>query len=175
MDGETVSASASSPRLQPVVIGNSGVGVVIGGTTIVIIPDGMGPCPPPTSSCQNPGTRDAQSVCVYPNKPDGTACDDDNACTRTDVCQAGACVGANPVACIPPDTCHSASCNPATGVCTTTTVAGACNLGAFDYDKAGASSATAAPSSAMTATTSFARCCRRSARRRSQGTCASVT
>jgi RHS repeat-associated protein len=135
--GETVTASATSPRLQPVVVGNDGVGVVIGGTTIVLIPDSMGPCPPPSSICQNPGTRDAQGVCVYPNKADGTSCSDGNACTRTDVCQAGACVGANPVACVAPDVCHTASCNPATGVCSTTLVAGTCNAGAFDYDKAG--------------------------------------
>jgi hypothetical protein len=31
--------------------------------------------------------------------PDGTSCDDRNACTRTDTCQAGACVGGNAVTC----------------------------------------------------------------------------
>jgi RHS repeat-associated protein len=114
--GETVTASASSRHLQPVVIGTNGVGVVIDGQTIVIKPD-------------------AGAACA--NAADGTPCDDGNACTRTDVCQAGACVGADPVVCLASDNCHTASCSPTTGLCSTTTNAGTCSLGAFDYDKAG--------------------------------------
>ena len=51
---------------------------------------------------------------------DGTTCDDGNACTQTDTCQGGVCVGANPVACSPtPPVCHlgPGTCNPATGLC----------------------------------------------------------
>jgi len=114
--GETVTATATSPHLQPVAIGNNGIGVVIGGQTIVIKAD-TGP------------------ACA--SASDGTPCDDGNACTRTDVCQAGACVGGNPVDCVASDNCHAAACDPATGQCTQTTGSGACNLGAFDYDKAG--------------------------------------
>jgi hypothetical protein len=48
----------------------------------------------------------------------GPACDDGNACSMTDTCQAGACVGADPVQCAPLDSCHSAGvCNPQTGMC----------------------------------------------------------
>ncbi|WP_437591162.1 Kelch repeat-containing protein [Sorangium sp. So ce1000] len=48
----------------------------------------------------------------------GPSCDDGQACTRADVCEAGVCVG-TPVACAAPDTCHEAACEPATGECVT--------------------------------------------------------
>ncbi|APR88448.1 Thiamin-phosphate pyrophosphorylase [Minicystis rosea] len=48
----------------------------------------------------------------------GTTCNDGNACTQTDTCQAGVCTGGNPVTCTASDACHAAgSCNPATGMC----------------------------------------------------------
>jgi hypothetical protein len=48
----------------------------------------------------------------------GTACDDGNACTKTDTCSAGKCVGSSPVACPTPDQCHTlGTCDPATGTC----------------------------------------------------------
>ncbi|WP_163866324.1 MYXO-CTERM sorting domain-containing protein [Myxococcus eversor] len=49
---------------------------------------------------------------------DGAACDDGNACTRSDSCHAGACTGADPVMCGASDACHAeGSCNPSTGAC----------------------------------------------------------
>ncbi len=49
---------------------------------------------------------------------DGTACNDGNACSQMDTCQAGTCTGGNPVVCTASDQCHVAgSCNPTTGVC----------------------------------------------------------
>src|SRR5206468_1614367 len=58
----------------------------------------------------------ASGVCTNPAKLDGAPCDDGNACTRTDTCEAGACVGGNPVVCTAADQCHTAgACNPATG------------------------------------------------------------
>ncbi len=48
---------------------------------------------------------------------DGTACNDGNACTQTDTCQAGKCVGANPVVCPSTNPCQANACNPATGTC----------------------------------------------------------
>jgi len=60
----------------------------------------------------------ATGVCSNPNKPDGTTCNDSNACTLADTCQAGTCAGRNPVVCTALDQCHDAgACNPATGVC----------------------------------------------------------
>ncbi len=45
-------------------------------------------------------------------------CNDGNACTQTDTCNAGACVGANPVVCTASDQCHDAgTCDPGTGTC----------------------------------------------------------
>ena len=64
-----------------------------------------------------PATR-RRASCSNPTKADGTPCNDGNACTQTDTCQAGTCTGANPVTCAAPDQCHDAgTCNPATGVC----------------------------------------------------------
>ncbi len=61
----------------------------------------------------------ATGVCSNPSKTDGTTCNDANACTRTDTCQAGACAGGNPVVCTALDQCHvPGTCAPATGLCT---------------------------------------------------------
>lgn len=51
-------------------------------------------------------------------RADGTSCDDGDACTRTDSCRGGVCVGANPVSCTAQDQCHDVgTCNPTTGTC----------------------------------------------------------
>ncbi len=64
-------------------------------------------------SC-NPST----GTCAYPPKANGAPCNDGNACTATDTCQAGVCAGANPVTCTAQDDCHVAgTCNPSTGAC----------------------------------------------------------
>src|SRR5439155_1483318 len=71
--------------------------------------------------CHVVGTCDpASGVCSNPDKADGAACTDGNPCTQTDTCQAGACIGANPVVCAALDQCHVAgTCDPASGTCTT--------------------------------------------------------
>jgi hypothetical protein len=67
-----------------------------------------GVCSPATGTCSNP------------NGPDGRPCNDANACTQTDTCQAGACTGGNPVVCAPQGPCYAdGTCNPASGACTT--------------------------------------------------------
>ena len=75
-------------------------------------------CPAP-DQCHDPGIcNPSTGVCSNPNKPNGSPCNDVNACTQTDSCQAGACVGASPAVCTALDQCHNAgTCNPATGVC----------------------------------------------------------
>lgn len=51
-------------------------------------------------------------------RADGTPCDDGSACTRTDTCQAGACVGTDPVVCAAQDQCHAPGlCASGTGLC----------------------------------------------------------
>ncbi len=69
--------------------------------------------------CHDAGTCDpASGSCSNPAKPDGFACDDGDACTRTDTCQAGACAGTNPVACYALDQCHDVGlCDTFTGLC----------------------------------------------------------
>jgi len=72
-----------------------------------------------SDQCHDAGVCDpASQACTNPNKADGTACNDGNACTQTDTCQAGVCVGSNPVVCTALDQCHVAgTCDPATGSC----------------------------------------------------------
>jgi len=69
--------------------------------------------------CHSAGTCNRSTgLCSNPSKPNGTACDDTNLCTRTDSCQSGVCRGTNPVSCTAQDACHSAgTCDPATGAC----------------------------------------------------------
>ena len=69
------------------------------------------------------GNQCTDEVCTngtpgHPNKAAGAACSDGNGCTQTDTCQAGACVGNNPVTCMALDQCHDPGvCNPASGMC----------------------------------------------------------
>jgi cysteine-rich repeat protein len=72
------------------------------------------------------------SSCQY--EAAASPCDDGNGCTLTDGCQAGTCVGSNPVVCTAIEPCHVAgSCNVVTGVCSSPNSADgtACEDGAF--------------------------------------------
>ena len=64
----------------------------------------VGTCNPSTGTCSNPVA------------PDGTTCSDNNACTQTDACQSGTCVGTNPVSVDDGDPCTTDSCDPLLGV-----------------------------------------------------------
>lgn len=65
-----------------------------------------GACNPATGKCSNP------------KAPNGAPCDDGNACTRSDTCQKGTCVGGDAVVCGAPDGCRgTGTCDPATGKC----------------------------------------------------------
>lgn len=52
---------------------------------------------------------------LTPLMDDGTPCDDNDACTQTDTCQAGACVGEDPLTCDDGNECTDDSCDPAFG------------------------------------------------------------
>lgn len=85
--------------------------------------DGQGTCVG-TPTCQAPSQCQVLScnattgACSYSPKANGVACNDGNACTQTDTCQGGTCVGSNPVMCTALDQCHNVgTCNPATGIC----------------------------------------------------------
>jgi len=73
----------------------------------------------PLDQCHDAGVCDpATGLCSNPEKTDGSACDDSDLCTQSDSCQAGVCVGADPVDCPATDECHQAgSCDPASGAC----------------------------------------------------------
>src|SRR5207249_1811157 len=76
-----------------------------------------------SDQCHVAGTcNPATDTCSNPDAPNGTGCNDGNACTQTDTCQSGSCVGSNPVTCTALDQCHVAgTCNPATGSCSSPT------------------------------------------------------
>jgi hypothetical protein len=95
-----------------------------------------GPCAPcvnpcasvtcvPSDACHLAGVcNPSNGICSNPVAPWGTACDDGNACTATDACQSGVCVGSSPTTCVASDACHLAgSCDPASGVCSNPPVA----------------------------------------------------
>ncbi len=69
--------------------------------------------------CHDAGTCDpATGSCSDPAEPDGTGCNDGNACTQTDRCQGGTCTGSNPVVCTASGPCHVGGvCDTATGSC----------------------------------------------------------
>jgi hypothetical protein len=69
--------------------------------------------------CHNQGTcSPATGICTDPPKVNGAPCDDGNMCTQTDTCQAGICIGGNPVVCGVLSQCtNAAACSPATGLC----------------------------------------------------------
>ncbi|MBX3221377.1 MAG: FG-GAP repeat protein [Labilithrix sp.] len=75
--------------------------------------------------CHEVGVCDpATGTCSTPTKINGSACNDDDACTQTDTCQAGRCTGANPVVCAALDACHDIGvCAPASGACSDPTKA----------------------------------------------------
>src|SRR5207248_2451305 len=89
-----------------------------------------GTCGSPTSTvtctaldqCHVAGMCDPTSgVCSNPAAADGTVCDDGNACTYTDTCSGGQCVG-TAITCTS-DQCNTRTCN-GTASCTVTPLTG---------------------------------------------------
>jgi|GEM_PF-1907402 len=79
-------------------------------------------------TCVVDGVSNPDNECTYcdstyatdawRNKQSGLACDDGDACTQSDICDAGTCVGGQPVVCANPEQCkREGVCNPDTGVC----------------------------------------------------------
>lgn len=66
---------------------------------------GGAPCIPADDG--NPCTDDVctDGTLANPPKANGTACDDGDACTPADTCQAGACISGNPLMCAVGETC----------------------------------------------------------------------
>jgi hypothetical protein len=110
------SAGPRSATLTVQALGVAPVQVVVGGTGTCA----AGTVGPLCESTCPPGTTGASCqwfVCSA-GAPDGSPCSDGNACTQTDTCVGGVCVGSNPVDCAPRDACHlQGTCAPATGQC----------------------------------------------------------
>src|SRR5439155_1642132 len=91
-------------------------------------------CAPP-NACHDAGTcSPSTGLCTSQPRIDGSPCDDANACTRSDICEAGVCRGSDPVVCAPSGQCHDAgTCAPLTGTRTNPakTDGAACDDGAF--------------------------------------------
>src|SRR5207249_3289337 len=85
-------------------------GVCMGGNLVV--------CPAP-DQCHDAGTcNPGTGACSNPAKPDGSACNDGNACQLTYTCQGGVCAGAHPAVPTRRSSDHDAgTCNPGTGTC----------------------------------------------------------
>ncbi|MCU1282892.1 MAG: hypothetical protein JWM53_6438, partial [bacterium] len=71
----------------------------------------------PLDQCHVAGTcNPANGMCSQPTKPNGTACNDGDACTTADTCVSGACTGGPPLTCAAGDECNDpATCSMASG------------------------------------------------------------
>jgi hypothetical protein len=77
-------------------------GVCVGGNPVVCTA---------SDQCHAAGTCDPNTgLCSNPTSPNGTACDDGNACTQTDTCRGGVCTGGNPVVCAAGKICRNGGC-----------------------------------------------------------------
>ena len=101
-------------------------------------------CPPPTA-CHETATCNPQSgACDSQPSPDGSICDDSDACTVSDSCQSGACVPGAPIDCDDGDACTEDGCDSSTG-CVHTPIAGCADAGADAGGAGGSSGSDASP------------------------------
>jgi len=72
-----------------------------------------------SDQCHDAGTcNPTTGLCSNPARPGTPPCDDNDACTQTDLCVNGVCTGTAPVVCTATDQCHDVgTCDPATGSC----------------------------------------------------------
>ena len=76
-----------------------------------------GVCRPSAGSCDAAETCDGTSDSCPQDRsaPDGTPCDDGNACTQNETCQQGGCIGGDQVGCNDGDACTVDTCDPLLG------------------------------------------------------------
>jgi hypothetical protein len=92
-------------------------------------------CSAGTCDDGNPCTVDAcngDGTCSHTAAANGASCSGTNQCEQAYTCQAGACIGSDPVVCSARDACHLAgTCDPASGACSNPTAANgtSCNDG----------------------------------------------
>jgi streptogramin lyase len=72
-----------------------------------------------SNDCHDAGVCDPNTgTCSESQKPDGTVCNDGSACTQTDTCATGVCVGSGAIVCAASDECHDVGvCNAQSGMC----------------------------------------------------------
>jgi hypothetical protein len=82
-------------------------------------------CPPISDACHFPPTcNPATGSCSSVAKPEGSPCDDANACTTGEVCRTGVCQGGTPQSCEDGNACTIDSCATAGGCFHTNAAAG---------------------------------------------------
>ncbi len=74
-------------------------------------------CNHPPDPCNQEEGNCVEGVCHYPAFADGTACDDDDPCTKSDACQEGVCSGYALSCDTPPNLCFQAQGNCLDGEC----------------------------------------------------------
>ncbi len=74
-------------------------------------------CPAPEDECSPLKCDLSDHTCQADPKPDGTGCDDGDACTLEDKCKEGTCVPGAPKDCDDKDACTKDSCDPGSGAC----------------------------------------------------------
>lgn len=95
---------------------------------------------PETGSCQAEVCDTTTGLCVLEDNPDGAGCDDQDACTKSDVCAAGVCAG-SAIVCGDEPCQTGGACNAATGVCEYTAAADGTDCGVEGGCLAGATCA----------------------------------
>ncbi|MEZ4294071.1 MAG: VCBS repeat-containing protein [Polyangiaceae bacterium] len=121
-DGNPCTVEACNAGVLDPSYAGSGAPCGNGGTLVC---DGLGACVGCVSpaQCDIPGNECMEAactagVCGAAPKVSGTPCNDGSACTQTDTCQSGTCVGGNPIVCMALDQCHIVgTCDPVTGAC----------------------------------------------------------
>jgi hypothetical protein len=73
-------------------------------------------CADDGNACTDDACNPADGSCTHPTDNTNT-CSDGNACTQTDTCVSGACVGSNPIVCNDGNACTDDSCNTGNGNC----------------------------------------------------------
>lgn len=124
VDGTCGPVTVSAAKVCRVSLGTCDVAEQCDGVNMECPADGVAAagveCRPRDGDCDVAEVCDGTSGVCPANAlaPDGTACDDGSACSQTDTCQSGTCMGAEPVVCTAPNPCmRPGMCDPVSGTC----------------------------------------------------------
>lgn len=115
---DPASGQCSNPAKLDYTVCDDGQGCTISDRCIsgACVPGAPRDCPP-ADACHAGSCDPTTGKCVQTAVSDGTSCEDGDKCTTGDACAAGVCVAGPTKSCTAPDTCSTASCDPATGAC----------------------------------------------------------